>query len=147
MQNRSCYVCQKQKNLNYTLNDYWRSPETPNGMTRYDVVCYECYHKVKKKVIEFKKEHLEEIKRLNKEDEPKNKILDKEEKEKQKMLEERQKMLEERQKILDKEENEIIDKGIDEVQKKYKKQRLYEYKDEYCAILQRKSHLSKHLVI
>jgi len=35
------------------------------------------------------------------------------------------------------EENEKIDKGIAEVQKKYKKHRLYEYKDEYCAILER----------
>jgi len=46
-------------------------------------------------------------------------------------------MMNKKQKILDKEENEKIDKGIAEVQKKYKKDRLYEYKDEYCAILQR----------
>ena len=103
-----CYVCEKMGTHYYTLKDYWHSPQTPEGMTKEDFVCYDCYHKVKEGVIKYKKEHMEEINQLEKEE-----------------------------KRSDKEEELEQEKSIDEVRKKYKKNRFYEYKDEYCAILQR----------
>ena len=98
---RNCYVCQKNTTLTHSIRDYWRSPQTPEGMTKDDFVCYDCYHKVKNEVIQYKKAHKEEIDRLNKEED----------------LE------------LEKIENEF--KG------KWNKNGVIEYKDEYCAILQR----------
>ncbi len=96
-----CYVCKELRSPAYTVKDYWRSPQTPEGMTNTDHVCYECYQKVKKEVIQYKKEHKEEIDRLNKEEDLELKKI----------------------------ENEF--KG------KWNKNGVIEYKDEYCAILQR----------
>ena len=63
-----CYVCKKNTTLTHSIRDYWRSPQTPEGMTREDLVCYECYLKVKNEVIQYKNAHKEEIDRLNKEE-------------------------------------------------------------------------------
>jgi hypothetical protein len=70
-----CYVCKKLGNHIYTIKDYWRSPQTPKGMTENDRVCDECYHKVKREVIQYKKEHKEENKRLEKKKEEEEKII------------------------------------------------------------------------
>jgi len=59
----------------YTLKDYWRSPLTPEGMTETDRVCGDCYFKVQKEVLKYKKEHKEEIKRLDKKKEEKEEII------------------------------------------------------------------------
>lgn len=97
----SCYVCKKNKRLLYTIRDYWRSPQTPEGMTDTDIVCYECYNDVKKEVIQYKKAHKEEIDRLNKEEDLELKKIE------------------------------------DGFKGKWNKNGVIEYKDEYCAILQR----------
>ncbi len=64
-----CYVCKKLGSHYYTIDDYWHSPHTPEGITEYDRVCHECYHEVKKEILQYKKEHKEENKRLKKEEE------------------------------------------------------------------------------
>jgi len=98
--------------LAYTLKDYWTSPQTPEGMTENDLVCGDCYFKVKKEVLEYKKEHKEEIDRLSKEDESK-------------------------QKILDKQQSEEMEKRYDEIEKRFHKHETIMYKDEYCAIVKK----------
>ena len=80
-----CYVCKIPKGwkASYTLKDYWRSPETPEGMTRDDRVCLECYSKVKKEIMIYKKEHKTEIDHLDQEQDKHYKTMDQLEKEKQ----------------------------------------------------------------
>jgi len=107
-----CYVCKELKSPDYTLKDYWRSPQTPEGMTNTDHVCYECYQKVKKEVIQYKKEHKEEIDILNKEDKSK-------------------------QKILDKQQSEEMEKRYDKIKTQFHKHETVMYKDEYCAIVKK----------
>jgi hypothetical protein len=112
-----CYVCDKRNSGSYSLKDYWRSPQTPKGMTKEDMVCYECYQKVKKDVIKYKKEHKEEIDRLNKEE----KETEKEQKKKEEAEEE----------IVDLE----LSKELVETEKNFRKKGTINYQDEYCAIV------------
>ena len=108
-----CYVCKKLGRFHiYSLKDYWRSPQTPEGMTADDLVCDDCYKQVQKEVLQYKKEHMEENKRLKKEEEKENKRLKKEEKK-------------------------DLEFAEAEVKSKWKKSDTIEYKDEYCAILHR----------
>jgi len=112
-----CYVCEKFGSHSYTVKDYWRSPQTPEGMTRDDFVCYDCYQKVKKEVIKYKKEHKEEIDRLNKEENLELKTF----KEKQQK------------------ENK---QRFDQIEKRFDKYGTIRYKDEYCAIVKKIDDLS-----
>lgn len=108
-----CYVCEKLGRFHpYSLKDYWRSPQTPEGMTVDDLVCDDCYKKVQKEVLQYKKEHKEEHKEENKRLKKENKRLKKEEKK-------------------------DLEFAEAEVKSKWKKSGTIEYKDEYCAILHR----------
>ena len=102
-----CYVCKEMKGYlqggppTYTVKDYWTSPHIPKGMIETDRVCFDCYSKVKKDVLEYKKEHKMEIKNYEKKENL---------------------------------EQEIIES---EIKGKWDKSSTIEYKDEYCAILQK----------
>jgi len=103
-----CYVCKKRGHHIYTVEDYWRSPQTPEGLTKDDSVCYDCYHKVKKEVLEYKKQHKEEIDRLNKEEDLELKISKEKEQKENKQR-------------------------YDEFKSRFDKYATIKYKDEYCA--------------
>ena len=130
-----CFVCNKKGFHTYTLKDYWRSPQTPEGMTKDDFVCVHCYHKVKKLVLEYKNENKKEIDRLNSEEKEK-------EKEKEKAVREREKVSERAERERLKLEEEKI---ISKISNNYHKYNVVIYKDEYCALLHRISGQSKEI--